>query len=327
MSPRLASAVSLRSGKKTVPGLSTDISFRARAYRSSRPPLHRRSLLPRLTCTPRTATRVACQQRRETGMSARYRDCTLTRVIHRPVLSLRMKRARQLTFTDHRMRTGRGGPRPGAGRPRLYKSRVAHRERGRVPGSCPVHVTLRLQRDVPSLRSKRFVRAFRATLLPARERADFRVVHYSLQHGHAHLIVEARSKQALANGMKSVGARLARTVNKVFERRGPVLAERYHGHVLRTPSEVRRALSYVLLNARKHWKQRHGQPPPAGIDDASSSRWFDGWKPKWRTLVRASRGRDSDPSPEVAPARTWLLRQGWRRYGLVDLVETPGASR
>jgi hypothetical protein len=48
--------------------------------------------------------------------------------------------------------------------------------------------------------------------------------------------------------MISLGARLARTVNRVLGRRGPVLADRYHQHVLRTPREARHALAYVLLN-------------------------------------------------------------------------------
>jgi hypothetical protein len=41
-------------------------------------------------------------------------------------------------------------------------------------------------------------------------------------------------------------------VNRVFGRRGSVLADRFHLHVLRTPREVRHALSYVLMNARRH---------------------------------------------------------------------------
>jgi hypothetical protein len=31
--------------------------------------------------------------------------------------------------------------------------------------------------------------------------------------------------------------------------------------------------------------------------------------------------------PEVARPRTWLLRVGWRRHGLVDPAELPGAAR
>ncbi len=84
------------------------------------------------------------------------------------------------------------------------------------------------------------------------ERDDFRLVHYSLQGNHAHLIVEANDADALGRGMKAVGARLARAVNQIFDRSGPVLADRYHARVLRTPREVRNAIAYVLLNARRH---------------------------------------------------------------------------
>ena len=56
----------------------------------------------------------------------------------------------------------------------------------------------------------------------------FRVVHYSLQGNHAHFIVEAAGREALGRGMKSLGARLARAVNRVFERSGRVLEDRYH---------------------------------------------------------------------------------------------------
>ena len=111
------------------------------------------------------------------------------------------------------------------------------------------------------------------------ERNDFRLVHYSIQGNHAHLIVEADSEDALGRGMKALGSRLARAVNRVFRRSGPVLADRYHLHVLRTPREVRNALAYVLLNARKHAAQAGRTLSRAfGIDPASSGRWFDGWR-------------------------------------------------
>jgi len=115
--------------------------------------------------------------------------------------------------------------------------------------------------------------------------------------------------------MKSIGSRLARAVNRVFRRSGPVLADRFHLHVLRTPREVRNALAYVLMNARRHLAKRgHGPAPHAEIDPASSGRWFDGW----RGAAASSR-----PAP-VARPRTWLLALGWRRHGLLDPAEVPG---
>ncbi len=185
----------------------------------------------------------------------------------------------------------------------------------------PAHVTLRVLKGIPSLRRKTFVREFQSSLAKACSRSGFRVVHYSIQTNHVHLIVEANGKRALASGMKSIGARFARAVNRIFERSGPVLDGRYHLRLLKTPREVRNALAYVLLNARKHWKQRRGIAPPVRIDEASSGRWFTGWKRRAND-VEPARGK-----PDVAKPRTWLLRKGWRRHGLIRLSETPGCAR
>jgi REP element-mobilizing transposase RayT len=230
------------------------------------------------------------------------------------------RREKQLTFTDYRKRTGRGGPRPGAGRPRGPRPRVWHRERAAVPGECPVHVTVRLRPGLPSLREGRFVEEWRRSLAEASERGSFRVNHYSLQGDHAHLIVEAQGKHALACGMKSIAARLARALNRVAGRSGPVLDGRYHHRSLRTPREVRRALAYVLLNARRHLaKRRHAVRAGVVLDPASSARWFDGWRAEARPTLE-----ETSAAPEVARPRTWMLRVGWRRHGLVDPAELPG---
>jgi phytoene/squalene synthetase len=129
--------------------------------------------------------------------------------------------------------------------------------------------------------------------------------------------------------MMSVGIRFARAVNRGLGRRGRVLEDRYHVRVLATPRQVRSALRYVLLNARRHAaKLRGGKerlPVPARLDPASSARWFEGW--------RAGVARAESPAafglratPAVSRARTWLLRTGWRRHGLLDPSEIPGSA-
>jgi hypothetical protein len=148
------------------------------------------------------------------------------------------------------------------------------------------------------------------------ERERFRLVHYSIQNDHVHLIVAAGSTRDLACGLKAIAARFARGVNRVFRRAGRVLADRCHVYVLRTPREVRNAIAYVLLNARCHLAKRGRKL--SGIDrmdPASSGRWFSGWR------------RGAPPShdpPAVAAPRTWLLGVGWRRRGLIDPAEIPG---
>lgn len=224
----------------------------------------------------------------------------------------------QLSFDDHRRRTGRGGPRPGAGRPRGPRPIVHHVRREILPRDGAAHVTLRTCEGVPSLRRRAFVRELRRSFNEACERGDFRVVHFSIQRDHLHLLVEAASKHALGCGMKSIAARVARAVNRIFGRTGSALRGRYHVRALRTPREVRNALAYVLLNARKHWLQRTGTPPPVRLDEASSAAWFDGWTRSVQPLA------PREPPPIAAP-RSWLLRIGWQRHGLLDPAEMPGA--
>src|SRR5215475_3866517 len=225
----------------------------------------------------------------------------------------------QLSFEDLRRRSGRGGPRPGAGRPRQSKNPpVHHVRRPPVPRHCPSHVTLRLRPGLPSLRTRRFLRELRPSLRAACEREAFRVVHYSVQRNHLHLLVEAAGKEALGRGMKAICARVARAVHRAFGRAGAVLHGRYHLRILRTPREVRNTLAYVLLNARKHWRQRFGVAPPVRIDEASSGRWFEGWRREHPA------GREPPGAREVSRARTWLLSVGWRRHGLIDPAEVPG---
>ena len=209
--------------------------------------------------------------------------------------------------------------REGAGRRRGPNPYVRHRSRPPLSAHYPCHVTVRIRSGVPSLRNARFVRALEETLSRGCERGEFRLVHYALLGNHAHLIVEAKDRHALGRGMKSVTMRIARAAERAFAWRGGVLADRYHMRILETPREVRNAIRYVLLNARRH------APKPsrsaALVDPASSGRWFDGWK---RDIARVV-GRPGTRS--VAVAHTWLLTVGWTRYGLLDPLDVPGAAR
>jgi REP element-mobilizing transposase RayT len=62
------------------------------------------------------------------------------------------------------------------------------------------------------------VKEVRRTFVRACERGDFRLVEYSIQHNHLHLIVEADTQDALSRGMKSIASRFAKVVNRTFRR-------------------------------------------------------------------------------------------------------------
>src|SRR5207244_5189383 len=105
----------------------------------------------------------------------------------------------------------------------------------------PVHVTLRAVKKIPSLRQEFLFRGIRRIFARA-SRGDFRLLHFSVQRDHVHLIVEANDKRALAKGVQWLSSIIARGVNASAQRTGKLWRERYHRHDLKTPREVRNAI-------------------------------------------------------------------------------------
>jgi putative transposase len=230
----------------------------------------------------------------------------------------------------------RGGKRDGAGRPPGPRPLVRHESREDFPERHPCHVTLKVRRGIRSLRTPFVVREIEAAFRRVRwRREDFRLVQYSIQDDHAHLIVEASGVEALGRGMKSLASRFAFAVNRALGRTGKVLADRYHLVMLISRRQVRNALAYVLLNGRRHAAKRIERMRLRGvkvaplarargsIDGASSARWFDGWRRDIAIDRAPPRALGSEPA--VVEPETWLLTEGWRLHGLLDPDEIPGA--
>jgi hypothetical protein len=195
-----------------------------------------------------------------------------------------------------------GGRRKGAGRPPAGDRAKAPRDaRPELRRWQPVHVTLRMASHVWNLRTARGFAVVDAALRGVRGRGDFRVVHYSVQGNHVHAIVEADGSRALACGVRALAIRLARGLNRMMGRRGPVFADRFHAHVLASPTEVRNALRYVLGNLAKHageWGETMGGP------------WVDPYSSAAPRKVRAAQLALLPEPPAAARPRTWLLRNG-----------------
>jgi putative transposase len=217
-----------------------------------------------------------------------------------------------------------GGRREGAGHPRTGRTKVAHRQRPRVTRHTPVHATVRLRDDLPSLRRGQIFRMVRKTIGEVCDQEAFRICQFSVQQTHVHLICEADDETGLARGIQDLTARLARRLNRHLGRRGRVLADRYHARPLESPREVKTALRYVLLNGRRHAPQHGRRIGPDWLDPCSSAASFDGWKealPWQEPWMRELAAQE----PATAPARSWLLSTGWKeRHGALSLAETPG---
>lgn len=223
---------------------------------------------------------------------------------------------------------GWGGWRPGAGRPRSTRRHkiVLHRRRPDVSARNPVHVTLKLRAELHSLRTQERVQVIRAAFITACKGDGFRIIDWSIQSSHIHLVVEADGNAQLSRGMKGFCVRVARGLNRLAGRNGPVFAERYHVHVLSTPSETRAARCYVIQNRRRHLAQIGRRLRRGWVDPHSSWAFFDGWHdlpPRLENMAAAER---KGPLLAARP-QSWLLRVGWRRSGLVSVNEIPAACR
>ena len=225
------------------------------------------------------------------GSLDHVRSIKMTGRTRRVVDGRKRRRPRQLGLEFHTW----GGAREGAGRkPKVPgKSGLPHRPRLRLERRLPVHVTLRVAEQVWNLRSRRSFAVLAPALQAGMDRFGVRLVKFSVQGNHIHLLVETGDKKTLGRAIKGLSVRIARGLNQMMGRRGRVFADRYHARALRTPAELRNAISTIGQNARKHAAERGERLPQGWVDPYSS---------------------DSPTLGFVLPeATTWLARVGWRR--------------
>ncbi len=185
-----------------------------------------------------------------------------------------------------------GGKRKGAGRKR-HTDELPHLVRPEVRPNQPQLVTIRVRRYVISLRKSKSFAAIRRVFKLARERLGIRLCHFAVLGNHIHFLVEAEHRVALARAIMALGVRIARALNRLMRREGQVIADRYHVRALTTPTEVRNALAYLRLNAKRHGLVTTDLPD-------SYSSWAN--------------------QDVVAQPHSWLLRCGYERAG------PPGAA-
>jgi len=171
-----------------------------------------------------------------------------------------------------------------------------------------------------------------ALITVARLADTFHVVQFSVQRTHIHLLVEARDRLALGDGMKVFGISAAKHINALIRdkegrrRRGSVFPDRYHVRILTKPREVRNCIAYVMNNWRHHGEDKGVHSSSWILDPFSSAVTFEGWKER----EHRPRMRFVQPpgyvAPLVWPPSTWLLNVGWRKYALISAFEVPGAG-
>jgi len=230
-------------------------------------------------------------------------------------------RAKQL---DLPLKGTHGGRRRGAGRPN-QSGLQAHVRRPRLSRREPAHVTLKICEGLPGLRTKIAFRCLRRAVRRARAEG-LRIAHFAILANHVHLIIEPQG-ETVGRELQSLSISFSKSLNAALDRNGRVFRERYHLHALKTPTETRRALAYVLSNEARHLARRQVRRPgkllEIRIDPFSSARVFAGLKRLFGNGIKITQSRWGDSEIEAAIAdfvgqlrsaeQSWLLREGWKR--------------
>jgi REP element-mobilizing transposase RayT len=251
-------------------------------------------------------------------------------------------RSKQIEIKCDKNGQRRGGKRPGAGRPKSgVRASERHKQRPKFSAYEPIHVVMRTRPEVGSLRTHAVFRAIKEASFTAfahDERAlaspnvsaksrkldrAFHIVHLSIQRTHVHMIVEATDRDALFRGMQAFGISAARHINGELGRKGSVFADRYFPRALTTPTQVRNCLAYVLNNWKHHKESSRSLRSSWVVDPYSTGSEFDGWKESGGQKLIVASGHDG---PMVWWAKTWLLREGWRKRGLISTDFVPGGD-
>jgi REP element-mobilizing transposase RayT len=247
---------------------------------------------------------------------------------------------------DLRGRKREAKPRGNAkvGRPKKPGAGVPHLARAPFDKPHALHITLRVLDVIGRLRTRSAYMAIREAAIAVMKRSDFRIVHLSIEGTHLHLLVEVVSRAALSSGMQAFEISAAKHLNAACSkaggwwqrkraarlghalpkrRRGRVFSDRYHETFITNPRQARHALAYVLNDWRRHREDRAGVARTWLIDPFATGWAFDGWKERADTPFAWKLRETYNPIPVWLP-KTWLLREGWRRYGLIGLREVPG---
>lgn len=139
----------------------------------------------------------------------------------------------------------------GAGRPALHDKGIRHIRRERFNKPSAFHLTIKVREKKADIQNKRILKALHHAIKRARFQ-KMRVIHYTLEYNHAHLVVEAESNKIMHKGMQAFGISIARAINKIKKVKGAVYKHRYHLRKLKTRREFKNAIQYVFGNGIKH---------------------------------------------------------------------------
>lgn len=139
----------------------------------------------------------------------------------------------------------------GAGRPAIHDPGIRHTSRPLLKRLSSLHLTVKIKKNKAGIKNKSVLRILRRAILNAR-RQGLRVIHYSLEYDHIHLLIEADNNHILNKGMQSFGVTFSKAINRMRKLKGGVYKHRYHFRQISSSKELKNVLGYIFTNGIKH---------------------------------------------------------------------------
>lgn len=138
-----------------------------------------------------------------------------------------------------------------AGRPAIHDPGIRHTRRFRLKKPSSLHLTIKVRENKADIQNKRILKALHYAIRRARLKG-LKIVHYTLEYNHVHLLVESVDNKILHKGMQAFGITIAKAINKIKRTKGAVYKNRYHLRVIDSPRQLKNVLHYIFSNGVKH---------------------------------------------------------------------------
>jgi REP element-mobilizing transposase RayT len=139
----------------------------------------------------------------------------------------------------------------GAGRPAIHDPGIRHTERPLIKKPSSLHLTIKVEKIKADIKNKTVLSILKRAIQNARKQG-LRVIHFSLEYDHVHLLIEAENNTTLGKGMQAFGVTFSKAINRVRKTTGKVYKHRYHFKAITSPKQLKNVMSYIFKNGVKH---------------------------------------------------------------------------
>lgn len=142
-----------------------------------------------------------------------------------------------------------------AGRKAVHDKGIRHISRPKLQRPSSLHLTIKVRENKADIQNKKILKALHHAIKRARLK-NLKVIHYTLEYNHVHLLVESSDNKILHQGMQALGISLSKAINRIKRLKGGVYKHRYHFRQISSPRELKNVLHYIFHNGIKHHRTK-----------------------------------------------------------------------